>query len=166
MIRARGLVSTGFVTLRLLVGLVAAVILIAGVATVGARSRAIESRRSVGTRGDPRAAIFIRRGCAECHAIAALGVKAATDVGPDLTFAYADVVNRYGLTLPLFLDNPRGLMGLVFASHVHLAQSDRDSISHTLEALYNDRLADMDENIPSFPPAHHPKTRETRPAGR
>jgi hypothetical protein len=120
----------------------------------------------VGALQDPRAAIFIRRGCAECHAIAALGVKAATDVGPDLTFAYADVVNRYGLTLPLFLDNPRGLMGLVLASHVHLTQSDRDSISHTLEALYNDRLADMDENIPSFPPVHHPKTREPRPAGR
>jgi hypothetical protein len=32
-----------------------------------------------GTRRDPRAAIFVQHGCAECHAIAALGVKAATD---------------------------------------------------------------------------------------
>ena len=55
-----------------------------------------------------RGVIFVRRGCQECHAIAALGVKAATDVGPDLTFAYADVVNRYGVSLPAFLDAPPG----------------------------------------------------------
>ena len=110
-----------------------------------------------GARPDPRAAIFVQRGCAECHGIAALGVKAATDVGPDLTFAYADVPSRYDLSLASFLENPRGLMGFVFTAHVHLVQADRDSISHILEALYRERLADMDENVPSFPPVRHPK---------
>lgn len=73
------------------------------------------------------------------------------------------MVNRYGLTLESFLDNPQGLMGFVFASHVHLTQSDRDSISRTLEALYHERLSDMDENIPSFPPARfRPRARAER----
>jgi hypothetical protein len=119
-----------------------------------------------GARRDPRAAIFIQRGCSECHGIAALGVKPATDVGPDLTFAYADVPNRYDLSLASFLENPRGLMGFVFTSHVPLVQSDRDSISHTLEALYRERLADMDEDIPSLPPIHHSKLGERGSAAR
>jgi len=118
----------------------------AGVLTVGTAGR------RAGEAQDPRAAIFVTRGCAECHAIAALGVKATNDVGPDLTFAYADVVNRYGVGLAWFLENPRGLMGFVLAAHLHLVASDRDSMSHTLEALYNERLADMDENLPSSPP--------------
>jgi hypothetical protein len=101
---------------------------------------------------DPRGAILVQRGCQECHAVAALGVKAATDVGPDLTFAYADVVNRYGLSLPAFFDEPPGLMGFVLASHVHLTAQDRDSISHILHAVYDEHLADMDPDMPSSPP--------------
>lgn len=130
----------------------------------GARDEAARARQARSC--DPRAAIFIQRGCSECHGIAALGVKAASDVAPDLTFAYADVRNRYGLNLPSFLDNPPGLMGFVFTSHVQLTQTDRDSISHTLEALYRERLADMDENIPSLPPIHHSKSGERGPAAR
>jgi hypothetical protein len=143
-------------------------LLAVGVLAVGGTPR--RAGRAVGkgdtgasAQPDPRAAIFIQRGCAECHAIAALGVKAATDVGPDLTFAYADVVNRYGVNLDWFLDNPSGVMGLVFVSHVRLTRLDRDSMSHTLEALYHERLADMDENIPSFPPASfRPRARSER----
>ncbi|HET7380916.1 MAG TPA: hypothetical protein VFJ24_12800 [Gaiellales bacterium] len=101
---------------------------------------------------DPRSAIFVQRGCQECHAIAALGVKAATDVGPDLTFAYADAVNRYGVSLEAFLREPRGLMGFVLASHLHLTPQDGDSISHILHAVYDEHLADMDPNMPSSPP--------------
>jgi mono/diheme cytochrome c family protein len=106
---------------------------------------------------DPRAAIFVQRGCSECHAIAALGVRATTDVGPDLTFAYADVGNRYAVDLRSFLDNPTGVMGLVLVSHVHLTQADRDSIARTLERLYGERRADMDADVPSFPPVRRIK---------
>jgi hypothetical protein len=109
---------------------------------------------------DPRAAIFVQRGCQECHAIAALRVKAATDVGPDLTFAYADVVNRYGTTLPSFFAEPPGVMGLVLASHMHLTRADRDSISRILRAVYEEHLAEMNEEIPSLPPGRaRPRTR-------
>lgn len=109
---------------------------------------------------DPRAAIFVHRGCPECHAISALGVKAATDAGPDLTFAYADVVNRYGVSLRSFFDDTPGLMRLVLASHVHLTQEDRDSITRILHEVYQEHLADMDREMPSFPPGR------TRPRSR
>ena len=101
---------------------------------------------------DPRSAIFVQRGCQECHAIAALGVKAATDVGPDLTFACADALNRYGVSLEAFLREPRGLMGFVLASHLHMTPQDGDSISRILRAVYNEHLADMDPDMPSSPP--------------
>jgi hypothetical protein len=81
-------------------------------------------------------------------------------VGPDLTFAYADVVNRYGMNLPAFFDNPPGLMGFVLASHLHLTQADPDSMSRILKAVYQEHLADMDARIPSFPPGRaHPQAR-------
>ena len=54
---------------------------------------------------DPRAVIFLQRGCSECHAISALQVRASKDVGPDLTYAYGDVVTRYGVDLESFLDH-------------------------------------------------------------
>ncbi len=103
-------------------------------------------------RRDPRAAIFVQRGCAQCHAITALGVRAATDVGPDLTFAYADVVSRYGTNLESFLYNPTGVMRLMLASHLQLPTADRDSMLHILKGLYAERRADMDAGVPSFPP--------------
>jgi len=106
---------------------------------------------------DPRARIFVQHGCSECHAIAALDVHATSDVGPDLTFAYADVVNRYGTSLASFLDDPPGMMGFVLTAHLHVTQADRDSISHILYAVYREHLADMDREMPSFPPARvHP----------
>ncbi len=63
-----------------------------------------------GAQANSRADIFVGRGCTECYAIAALGTRAATDVAPDLTFAYADVVNRYAVNLESFLNNPTGVM--------------------------------------------------------
>lgn len=69
-----------------------------------------------------------------------------------LTFAYADVVNRYGLSLEAFFDEPPGLMGFVLASHLHLTVQDSDSISHILHAVYDEHLADMDPDMPSSPP--------------
>ncbi len=102
---------------------------------------------------DPRAAIFLGRGCADCHAISALGVQPAHDVGPDLTFAYADVGIRYGINLESFLYEPTGVMRLMLASHLHLSRVDRDSMLRILKGLYYERRADMDDEIPSFPPS-------------
>lgn len=97
---------------------------------------------------DPRAGIFVRRGCTECHAISAFRLKAAKDVGPDLTFAYGDVVNRYGVSLEAFLYEPTGLMRLMLASHLRLSTVDRDSMIHVLKALYEEHRAELD----SMPP--------------
>ena len=105
-----------------------------------------------GLRHDPRARIFVERGCTECHAISGLGVMAAKDVGPDLTFAYADVVHRYGVNLESFLNDPSGVMRLMLASHLHLAKTDRDSMLHILKGLYEQRRANTDEVTPPWPP--------------
>jgi hypothetical protein len=92
---------------------------------------------------DPRARIFVERGCHECHAVVALGVKAKTDVGPDLTYAYGDVMYRYGLTLERFFQEPVSTMRFVIAGgHVRLSAADRDSIIRILRGLYGERLAD------------------------
>lgn len=102
---------------------------------------------------DPRGVIFIQRGCNACHAIAALGVRAKADVGPDLTFAYADVEVRFGTNLETFLYSPTGAMEMVLGGHPVLTVVDRDSIVKVLRALYVEHRAEMDEEIPSFPPA-------------
>jgi len=99
----------------------------------------------------PAAALFTRLGCNDCHAVSALGVAAAHDVGPDLTFAYADVVTRYGMSLEAFLANPTGVMRLMLGAHIDLTVADRDSIVAVLKALYHERHADATLDAP--PPA-------------
>jgi hypothetical protein len=103
---------------------------------------------AVAQQRDPRALIFLGRGCNQCHGVWALGVKAKSDVAPDLTFAYVDVVTRYGLSLEAFLYNPSGVMRLMLASHLHLSAADRDSITHVLRAIYTQHRAQIDGEIP------------------
>ena len=105
---------------------------------------------------DPRAAIFAQRGCNACHGVWALGVKAKSDVAPDLTFAYVDVVNRYGMSLEAFLHDPSGVMRLMLASHLHLSLADRDSIAHVLEAIYRQHRAQLNREIPLIAPDSPP----------
>lgn len=90
---------------------------------------------------DPRIAIFLRRGCNECHAVSALQIRALHDVAPDLTYAYGDVVIRYGVDLETFLDKPTGVMRLTLGSHIRLNPVDRDSIVQILRSLYVQRVA-------------------------
>jgi len=97
---------------------------------------------------DPRGAIFVQQGCNQCHAVWALGLKAKSDVGPDLTFAYVDVVNRYGVDLQTFLYNPSGVMRLMLASHLNLSAAHRDSIAHVLEAIYKQHRAQLPKEVP------------------
>lgn len=122
-----------------------------------AAQQSVHSPRSVPDTGrtiklDPRGRIFIQRGCNACHAIAALDVRAKADVGPDLTFAYADVLIRYETNLETFLSNPTGVMEMVLRSHPALSAVDRDSMVNILRALYVEHRAEMDEDVPSFPP--------------
>ena len=91
---------------------------------------------------DPRGAIFVERGCNRCHGVAALGVKAKSEVAPDLTFAYMDVVSRHGVTLDAFFNNPGAVMHVMLAPHLNWTVAGRDSIAKVLEATYNEHKAD------------------------
>jgi len=87
---------------------------------------------------DPRAALFIGKGCPQCHSISALGVKSPAEVGPDLTLAYADVQNRFGVKLEEFLNAPTGTMQMVLGQMIQLTPAERDSIIHILKRLHEE----------------------------
>lgn len=91
------------------------------------------------TSDDPRGAIFLSKGCPQCHSISALGIKSPAEVGPDLTLAYEDVQNRFGLKLDEFLRTPTGTMQVVLGSQIQLSPAERDSIYRILHALHEER---------------------------
>lgn len=93
---------------------------------------------------NPRARLFVDRGCAECHAIAQLQVKGKTDVGPDLSSAYVDVSTRYGVTLERFFDDPVGIMRIILVEQVQLRRADSDSLVRLFRDLYDEHLARLD----------------------
>jgi hypothetical protein len=87
---------------------------------------------------DPRGAIFANKGCPQCHTISALGIKSTAEIGPDLTFAYEDVKNRFSMPLEQFLHNPTGTMQIVLSSQIKLDSLERDSIIHILHQLHEE----------------------------
>lgn len=91
------------------------------------------------TGNDPRAALFVQKGCPQCHTISALGIKSNAEVGPDLTAAYADVQTRFGVKLEEFLPNPTGTMQMVLTSMIHLTPAERDSVIHILKQLHEEQ---------------------------
>lgn len=94
-----------------------------------------------------RARLFMARGCADCHAIALLKVKAKTDVGPDLSSAYVDVPYRYGVTLERFFEEPPGLMRMVLGVHIQLPRAESDSLVRLFRDLYTEHLARQDSLV-------------------
>lgn len=84
---------------------------------------------------DPRAQIFITKGCPQCHSISALGVKSPAEVGPDLTLAAHDVRDRFGVELEEFLEHPTGTMQVVLDAQITLSEAERDSIVRILRSL-------------------------------
>jgi cytochrome c2 len=87
---------------------------------------------------DPRAALFIEKGCPQCHSISALGVKSPAETGPDLTYAYSDVQSRFNMKLEEFLHNPTGTMQVVLSSQIQLSPEERDSVIHILKELHEE----------------------------
>ena len=87
---------------------------------------------------DPRATLFVQKGCPQCHSISALGVKSPAEIGPDLTFAYSDVQSRFNMKLEEFLKNPTGTMQVVLSSQIKLTPEERDSVIHILTELHED----------------------------
>jgi hypothetical protein len=135
-----------------MVGLLGPVIVALGVVTARTAAAQLPSGPVDPARRDPRSELFVWRGCTSCHAISGLGVKASQDVGPDLTYAYVDVLHRYGVNLEYFLFNPVGVMELVLVSHLRITAEDRDSIVHILRGLYEERRAEIDDEVPFLPP--------------
>lgn len=97
---------------------------------------------------DPRGAIFVQQGCTSCHAVKALGLTAESEVGPDLTLAYGDVVERYGVSLREFLYDPSGTMDRVLTTHLKLNGVTRDSVAAVLKAIYEQHRGDPPHEIP------------------
>jgi hypothetical protein len=88
------------------------------------------------TGNDPRAALFLRKGCPTCHSITGVGIKSSSEIGPDLTLAYTDVQDRFGVTLEEFLPNPTGTMQMVLSQLITLTPVERDSVIHILKQLH------------------------------
>lgn len=86
--------------------------------------------------GDPRAALFLAKGCPQCHSISGLGVKSPNEIGPDLTNAYSDVESRFSMELDAFLSTPTGTMQMVLGQLIKLSPAERDSILHILTRLH------------------------------
>jgi hypothetical protein len=91
------------------------------------------------TGNDQRAALFLTKGCPNCHTISALGIKSSTEAGPDLSIAYDDVKARFGVPLEQFLPNPTGTMQMVLGSIIKLTPAERDSVIHILKQLHEER---------------------------
>jgi hypothetical protein len=95
--------------------------------------------QAVATSDDPRASIFLNKGCPQCHSISGLGIKSPAEIGPDLTLAYEDVQTRFSMPLEQFLHNPTGTMQIVLSSQIQLSTAERDSIIHILKELHENR---------------------------
>lgn len=89
--------------------------------------------------GDPRAALFLAKGCPQCHSISGLGVKSPNEIGPDLTAAYSDVESRFAMKLDAFLAAPTGTMQMVLGQLIKLSPVERDSILHVLTRLHEEQ---------------------------
>lgn len=94
---------------------------------------------------EPRAAIFVEKGCPQCHSISALGVKSPAEIGPDLTLAYEDVQTRFNMKLAEFLEHPTGTMQVVLGSQIQLSPAERDSIVRILTGLHEE-MEEEDED--------------------
>jgi cytochrome c551/c552 len=97
------------------------------------------------TSSDPRAAIFLEKGCPQCHTISALGIKSPSEIGPDLTIAATDVKSRFNMELEDFLKNPTGTMQIVLSSQIKLSSAERDSIIKILKHLDEESEAEEDK---------------------
>lgn len=104
-------------------------------ATAAESASAATASKPVYTYTDPRGAIFAEKGCPQCHTISGLGIKSAAEIGPDLTLADEDVVNRFSMPLEVFLHNPTGTMQVVLSSQIQLSSAERDSIIKILKAI-------------------------------
>jgi hypothetical protein len=85
-------------------------------------------------------AFFVQKTCFVCHSVSTLGVESATNIGPDLAKAEADVQARLGRTLEDFLSAPTGTMAVVLSTQIHLTPEERAQAIQKLKAAYQLKL--------------------------
>ena len=108
--------------------------LVALVASCGGAKEAPKVGVSSGP--DPRAAIFVEKGCNTCHSISLLGLEARAPLGPELDDAYQHVQERVGLTLDEFFRAPTGTMQAVLRQEPLLTRAERDSMVQIFKQLH------------------------------
>ena len=85
-------------------------------------------------------AFFVKKGCFACHSVSAFDIKSASDIGPDLSLAVADVQSRFGKTLEDFLAKPTGTMAVVLATQIQLTDQERQEAITKLKMAYQKKM--------------------------
>lgn len=83
---------------------------------------------------------FVKKGCFACHSVSAFDVKSASAIGPDLSFAVADVQSRFGRTLEDFLANPTGTMAVVLSTQIQLTDEEKKEAIEKLKLAYQKKM--------------------------
>jgi hypothetical protein len=86
-------------------------------------------------------AFFVKKGCFVCHSVTAFDIKAAAEIGPDLSFAVTDVQSRFGKTLEDFLANPTGTMAVVLSTQIQLTDEERQEAVAKLKSAYEKKMS-------------------------
>ncbi len=84
---------------------------------------------------------FVEKTCFVCHSVSSLGIEAASQIGPDLTFAVEDVQKRFGRTLDDFLHAPTGTMSVVLSKQIILTEQELNEAIRLLRLAYEQRPA-------------------------
>jgi cytochrome c2 len=85
-------------------------------------------------------AFFVKKGCFACHSVTAFDIKSAADIGPDLSFAVADVPSRFGKTLEDFLAKPTGTMAVVLSTQIQLTDEEKQEAVAKLKSAYEKKM--------------------------
>ena len=79
---------------------------------------------------------FAKTGCVACHAVASLGVRSASQIGPDLSPAVAEVRDRFGRSIEDFLAAPTGTMAVVLSRQIILSREQKAAAVEQLGAAF------------------------------
>ena len=80
--------------------------------------------------------IFVEKNCTQCHKVAAYGIEGG-ETGPDLSIAWTDVKDRFGVPLDAFMKKPTGTMQVVLGSMIKLTPEERDGIVKLLKEAHD-----------------------------
>jgi cytochrome c2 len=79
---------------------------------------------------------FVRTGCSACHAVASLGIRSASQIGPDLSPAIDEVRNRFGRSIEEFLAAPTGTMAVVLSRQIILSRDQKAAAVEQLRTAF------------------------------